>query len=214
MSNSSDMNGSSKSALEWLAFQYVAGELPAVEAEDFEAQLAVDQAAREAVAEAVAIAECVALNPPAAVPLSSDSLPLVVRMPRDERPVPAARSDRRVRLWPAAWIGVSIASCLAIVLAVVVPTRTGPIRTQPETDGPTVATTSRLGTQAAEIALIWAADREAEGDTDAETDDVEAGEQNEVGNASDDVPQWLLAAVSARDLVREGMDPEQDMLEE
>lgn len=46
--------------LDWLAFQYVAGELDAAEAEHFELRLADDQAAREAVACAVEWTQVVA----------------------------------------------------------------------------------------------------------------------------------------------------------
>jgi hypothetical protein len=45
--------------LEWSAFMYAAGELPAAEAEQFEARLADDQAAREALARAVALTQTV-----------------------------------------------------------------------------------------------------------------------------------------------------------
>jgi hypothetical protein len=45
--------------LDWLAFCYVAGELPPAEAEQFEARLADDQAAREALARAVELTQTV-----------------------------------------------------------------------------------------------------------------------------------------------------------
>ncbi len=53
----------SKSDLAWLAFVYVSGELTHAEAEAFERRLAQDQAAREAVAEAVALIGAVAALP-------------------------------------------------------------------------------------------------------------------------------------------------------
>lgn len=46
--------------LSWLAFRYVAGELTAAETEQFEEQLATDQAAREAVAHSVELYHAVA----------------------------------------------------------------------------------------------------------------------------------------------------------
>jgi hypothetical protein len=48
---------SEQSELEWLAFQYVAGELPGDDAAGFEERLATDQLAREAVARAVELAD-------------------------------------------------------------------------------------------------------------------------------------------------------------
>src|SRR5260221_6300185 len=49
-----------RSALDWLAFCYAAGELQAAEAERFEARLADDQGAREALARAVELTQTVA----------------------------------------------------------------------------------------------------------------------------------------------------------
>jgi len=46
--------------LDWLAFCYAAGDLDAIEAEQFEARLADDQAAREALARAVELTQTVA----------------------------------------------------------------------------------------------------------------------------------------------------------
>jgi hypothetical protein len=57
------MNQSSKherDELAWLAFQYVAGELPAAAADQFEERLALDQTAREAVAQSVELYHAVA----------------------------------------------------------------------------------------------------------------------------------------------------------
>lgn len=51
---------SQQQELSWLAFRYVAGELTAVEAEQFEEQLATDQSAREAVAQSVELYHAVA----------------------------------------------------------------------------------------------------------------------------------------------------------
>ena len=55
------------SDLDWLAFRYVAGELTADEAGRFEARLDHDQAAREAVAGAVGLADALAAARPSAV---------------------------------------------------------------------------------------------------------------------------------------------------
>ena len=52
-----------RSELFWLAFRYVSGELTPAEADAFERRLDHDQQAREAVAEAVGLASCVASLP-------------------------------------------------------------------------------------------------------------------------------------------------------
>jgi hypothetical protein len=57
------MNPSEQADLNWLAFCYVAGEASADEIEEFERRLAVDQAAREAVAQAVELCQAVASIP-------------------------------------------------------------------------------------------------------------------------------------------------------
>jgi len=54
------MNTDNINDLDWLAFCYAAGELSAAEAEQFEARLADDQAAREALARTVELTQTVA----------------------------------------------------------------------------------------------------------------------------------------------------------
>ena len=54
------MNTDHKTDLDWLAFCYAAGELDAPQAEQFEARLATDQPAREALARAVELTQTVA----------------------------------------------------------------------------------------------------------------------------------------------------------
>jgi len=54
------MTTENKNDLDWLAFCYTAGELNAVDAEQFEARLADDQRAREALARAVQLTQTVA----------------------------------------------------------------------------------------------------------------------------------------------------------
>ena len=50
------------SDLDWLAFQYIAGEMNSEDAARFESRLGVDQVAREAVAAAVALSEIAAIT--------------------------------------------------------------------------------------------------------------------------------------------------------
>jgi hypothetical protein len=87
--------------LHWQAFRYVAGEMSGDEAHGFEEQLAVEQTAREAVAEAAQLAQVVAL---------ADSQELVS--------LRAPAADGSSRMWQAAiWMGFGAAACLAIVLS-------------------------------------------------------------------------------------------------
>src|SRR5687768_11526353 len=68
-----------KSELDWLAFCYAAGELDAAEAEAFEARLAEDQSAREALARAVELTQTIG----AAENQSGDLVTPAVRTTRD-----------------------------------------------------------------------------------------------------------------------------------
>jgi hypothetical protein len=79
--------------LDWLAFQYINDELSPAEAEQFEQRLADDQAAREAVAEAVLLNEAVR---------AGELLP--------------AGAHRRGWLLHAGWAAVAAAACLALAL--------------------------------------------------------------------------------------------------
>lgn len=63
-----DFRVSTDSELDWLAFQYVAGELATVEEAAFETRLAVDQSAREAVARAAELVGTLAASRPVSVP--------------------------------------------------------------------------------------------------------------------------------------------------
>lgn len=61
MSANHETNGESRKDLDWLAFQYVSGELPADKADRFEARLLEEPDVAEAVAAAVALGEAVSL---------------------------------------------------------------------------------------------------------------------------------------------------------
>jgi hypothetical protein len=79
--------------LDWLAFQYVNDDLPPQQAERFEERLAVDQAAREAVAAAMLLLQTVAAG-----------AQIVSPAPR-----------QRSWLHKAGWAAIGAAACLAIV---------------------------------------------------------------------------------------------------
>lgn len=84
--------------LDWLAFRYVSGELAADEAESFELRLANDQAACDAVANAVELSQAI---------VAIESL------------VPAVTPATASRIWStyAAWFATGTAACLLVVLA-------------------------------------------------------------------------------------------------
>ena len=106
--------------LEWTAFRYIAGELSAAEASEFEEQLSADQAACEAVARAVQLTEAVSGLAPSQLP-----------MPTPRKPAAAPRRNS----WAA--IGVT-AACVCLAIGALVWERggsTGPALSQSDTSG-------------------------------------------------------------------------------
>lgn len=91
--------------LDWLAFCYIAGELPAAEADAFETRMADDQETREAVARAVGLAFMLAVAEPKAQQHSRTVFQAASTWRH-------ARTARRV-----AWAAVAAAACLAGVWA-------------------------------------------------------------------------------------------------
>lgn len=91
----------------WLAYRFSAGELSADEVQEFEARLAVDQAAREALAQAVGLSETVFALEHAA--------PISRRAPKTLALVPAAASRRN---WSqqAGWMAAAVAACVALAM--------------------------------------------------------------------------------------------------
>lgn len=93
--------------LAWLAFQYVAGDFSAAESEQFEERLATDQAAREAVAEAVELFHAVCAAE-AAEPAYSQQQPGVAIAARQR----STWSQKMV------WISTGAAAAVALVAGV------------------------------------------------------------------------------------------------
>lgn len=166
--------------LAWLAFRYVAGELDPDELADFEDRLDRDQPAREAVAEAVALAAGVV------------------------RAAPALRSTPglRPRARRAAAVVLAAAACLALAS---VPRW---VQFRPHDNAPG-ARTAATGTGPA-VALAWSGLREeaAEAprpdDSTAPLDDLEADAVTPIettadaGDLVEGLPVWLIDAVSLR----------------
>jgi ferric-dicitrate binding protein FerR (iron transport regulator) len=82
--------------LDLLAFRYIADEMTGAEAESFEQRLAADQAACEAVAHAVELAQAVA------------------SAPADVIPLPATHSSPRHWLRPARWVAAAAAIAFGV----------------------------------------------------------------------------------------------------
>ncbi|MGC3969424.1 MAG: hypothetical protein QM775_19315 [Pirellulales bacterium] len=88
--------------LTWSAYQYAAGELDAAAAAAFEERLAVDQSAREALAEAVSLSE--------AVCAAYEQLPASYVMPASRVAAPA---DSRLVV---GWLATATAACIALAM--------------------------------------------------------------------------------------------------
>lgn len=168
-----------KQDLDWLAFCYAAGELDAAESENFEAKLADDQRAREALARAVELTQTVA----AAESQCGDFVVLASH----------ERSDWNQRLsWMA--VGGLASLLLALLWSGVV--------------GPTWHTAQRRFGAASryDLALAWNQTRTEFADvreagvwpvafiSDAD-DEISAGDWQLDEGAIDDAPSWMTAAV-------------------
>lgn len=127
--------------LNWLAFRYVAGELDEAEMQAFESRLAAEQDAREAVARAVALAQCVAVAS-ADEAVTADEPPCV-------RTCDLA-SEQRGSAW--GWIAaLAISAALLVLLSQLV----RPVGR----DGNTTASPAEVTAQE-QLAAVWDAVRE------------------------------------------------------
>ena len=163
--NSQDLN--------WLAFCYVVDELSPADALSFEERLASDQAAREALAEAVLLTQALAAVP-------SD--------------IEVSRKHDRTRHYamqkPLGWIAIGAAACLALVVLA------DGWLAKPKG----VRTAANKSNES--LALAWANSTLAmEPEANAETDMLLAGLDD--GDTAIDldnpvvIPNWMLEAVSA-----------------
>jgi ferric-dicitrate binding protein FerR (iron transport regulator) len=157
--------------LHWLAFRYVAGEMTADEEGRFEAQLADDQGAREAVAQAVELHEAVRL-----AAATTNGVQLVPA----ENPVP-----RRHRL---VW-ATSLAALVTLALGGLVQVLTTP---HPPADN------GRAGEPGADVARTWAEVRRAQHPESVAADAAllaapEFG-VGDLGETDAQVPNWMMTA--------------------
>lgn len=160
--------------LTWQAFQYVAGELSATDADLFEERLADDQAAREAVAQAVALFHTVCAVE-AAEPV------VAVR----------ERASRRAVLVPAIALAVAAAILLAVSLNFNLFNRSSP-------DSKNVAAvTPALADAWSAVRADFASDEHASQAVSASAvlADTELAIAEEDLALSTDAPSWMTAAV-------------------
>lgn len=217
--------------LEWLAFQYAAGELHGAELEAFELRLACDLASCEALAKAVllsqAIAVCESQMPVASIPESPRVPPLDSGRGKRDRhqdiavmPV-GGKSTRHPISWPGLAL-VGSAACLALMA-----NWFGSGISNPRGSHSTELT--------AGVVSLWIDGVESNGGfatseqtsplpneaiadaTDSVTDELRTSTTTADGadldNGDDDaIPGWMLAAVAQRQ--HELADPEQEVLQD
>jgi hypothetical protein len=165
-----------QSDLHWLAFRYAAGELSPDESSAFEARLAEDQEAREAVAAAVELAAAVI----AARPALPETLPFVAP-----------------RRHPWRWVAtVAAAACVALVVWASRP----PGTTEPERDAaPDVALNWSGLREDPDSAAVTTGEVLAWLDEAAAQTDVESALADGALEARDSVPLWLVEAAALRE---------------
>lgn len=178
---------SDQNNLDWLAFQYVAGEMSPPEADAFEARLLDDQHAREAVAAAVELCQAVE----ATCSMASDAVPATVL------------SASRSATWmvPAAWLTLGAAACLLVVASI------------HWLDSSTPPASKWVASSASEhdleLALAWSDVRElqsqgfeADPAIDNDDDSLESSFSDEIESESSDpldAPSWIVNALAERE---------------
>lgn len=214
MAANHELDGNDRTELDWLAFQYVAGELSADEAEQFESRLLCDFAAAEAVSRAVALGE--------AVSLALDVWTTNVDQETDRGVAPL--QGRKIVSRPATGriISVLTAAC-AIVAALLIAFRgDGLLRQRPEQVQLAALSDStsenREAGRHAEIDSLlletWTEAREsiAALESDPLSDGISAEPLDARPEVTSDVPDWLFVAVelSYEDAVG---NPQREVLE-
>jgi hypothetical protein len=178
--------------LDWLALQYIAGDLDSVATERFELRLADDQAAREAVARAVELTQVVAAA-------ESQSAPL-------EYVTPAGKSagEQRSSDWSTRLSWMAIGGLLSLLVAVLA--TSGLFNRQPA-GGSGINGSGVNGS--GELAAAWSLTREELTAAEAESigplhpislalsdSDDEATEAVDEALLLVDTPSWMTAAVA------------------
>ncbi|WP_425618845.1 hypothetical protein NA78x_002561 [Anatilimnocola sp. NA78] len=164
--------------LAWLAFRYVAGELSPTEVEQFEERMAVDQAAREALAQSVELYHAIAAA-------EASVITAVAKQPVVSLPA----RDRSQHL---AWLVAGMSAAAVLVMAGWNAGWFGPAAP--------LAGNNNVAHVTAALAVAWTemqADATA-GDDESGDDELalhEALLQEEVLSISTEAPSWMTAAV-------------------
>ena len=166
------MKPESNNELDWVAYNYVAGEMSAEESNQFEVRLATDQAAREAVAASVALLQAISLA---------------------GRDVTVASPRRNTLAWP---IGVATAIAAGVVCILALPPmlRVAPPSGSPPSEAMVLA---QAWTDVRENADLFAGNL----DGLVALDDVEVDWDllvDEAEDAARPLPAWLLTATATR----------------
>jgi hypothetical protein len=208
--------------LDWLAFQYVAGELSAEAAVLFEARLQSSTAACEAVERAVALGECVSLAFQAAESSASPDAPKTLQCDAAGSVRPAHRTHgTATRASFGRMASVTVTAC-AILGALLVSFRddgavvrsTGLLtENRSALDGQPVTETAQL----APVESLFEAWTETRETVDAVEDELLSGEfvadMSELRvDVTGDVPDWMFVAVELSHQMRDGM-PQPEVLE-
>jgi len=181
--------------LDWLAFQYVSGELSEHDSAGFEEQLANDPSACEAVARQVMICEAVATLEPQTI------------SPAEVAPVTLTKRASSVAFVPtdssmARWIGVAItAASLAIAMWAGLFSAADQVET--------LAYRSTSQPDASQLVQSWVdvkpifedrVDLQSSRLDELNSDELNSWSDDEFGGTNELVPDWMLAAVSKSDI--------------
>lgn len=180
---------------DWIAFQYVAGELSAEEASEFESRLAYDSSVCEAVVRAVELVEVTALAESQAARCTHSQ----------NTGLQLAATASEVWGWRTAWMACGAAACLALVLLrPVTPLRIASSEDWSSPGAPSFASISP------ELAKKWAETRDRRDFTDiVDLSDASTSQLLEEAIPSDDqisTPTWMLTAVQGLSLTSEGVE--------
>jgi hypothetical protein len=174
------MNEHFSEDLFWVAAQYAAGDLPESAVERFEEQLETDQAAREALAQAVALSQAV--------------------VQAEATPVAPVSIDRSRRFSMAAALAIAVAACIALTFVAL---------RLPNVDDAPQGEVAKAPTSDAQrqLAMAWVegqvGDDEFAANDDAQlvddpmlTDEDMFDDEFPMPTADPSAPDWLLAALA------------------
>jgi anti-sigma factor RsiW len=199
MSANHETHGGSRSDLDWLAFQYIAGELSVDDEEQFEARLSTEPAVGEAVARVVALGEAVCRTFADATSESTPDCPAIRS---------TASGSRELAIQPGfgAKFSVLTATCV-IVAALLISFRgnnaewSGATTVTQATPAETMEGSPQVGVTPSEhkslLLQTWTDARESiaalDGDVLTEIAAIELAEPR--ADLDGDVPDWMFVAV-------------------